>query len=152
MYYTIRGRTDSIEETPYERTINKGKADERKEMVQRFQLTLTIPGQQEAVKVDLSPEKIADLPKFQTMEQWETDETWVIVTADVLRTAKGETDGRAWAMFTFSAVKVEEMSATEKKSLTDARKQVKQIRKQKAAEARKAKAEAKKAASAQPAA
>jgi hypothetical protein len=145
MYFTIRGHVDSFEDTSYQRTVNKGKADQHDETVQRFQLTLTVPGMQENVKVDISPDRIENMPPSKTFDTWEMDETWVVVTADAMRTAKGDTDGRAWAIVTFSAVKVEEMNAQERQALVEARRKVKTARKAKATEARKAKAAAKQA-------
>ena len=150
MYFSIRGRTESIEDKSYQRTIQeKGKPD-REETVTRYQLTLTVPGMTDLVKCDLTPERVEGMPAMKVMEQWELDETWVVVSADAMRLAKGDTDGRAWALVTFSATKVEEMSQAERSTLVDARRKVKSARKQKAADARKAKAEAKKVA--QPAA
>ena len=144
MYFTIRGRAESVEDKSYQRTIQeKGKPD-REETVTRYQLTLTVPGMTDLVKCDLSPERIEGLPAMKAMEQWELDETWVVVSADAMRLAKGDTDGRSWALVTFSATKVEEMSQAERSTLVDARRKVKSARKQKAADARKAKAEAKK--------
>ena len=145
MYFTIRGRAESAEDKSYQRTIQeKGKPD-REETVMRYQLTLTVPGMTDLVKCDLTPERVEGMPAVKVMEQWELDETWVVVTADAMRLSKGETDGRAWALVTFSATKVEEMSQQERATLVDARRKVKSARKQKSAEARKAKAEAKKA-------
>ena len=150
MYFTIRGRAESAEDKSYQRTIQeKGKPD-REETVMRYQLTLTVPGMTDLVKCDLTPERVEGMPAVKVMEQWELDETWVVVSADAMRLSKGETDGRSWALVTFSAVKVEEMSQQERATLVDARRKVKSARKQKSAEARKAKTEAKK--TAQPAA
>lgn len=145
MYFTIRGRVESIEETSYPRLVKeKGKPD-REETVLRYQLTLTVPGMQDLVKCDLSPDRIEGLPAMKQMEQWELDETWVVVTAESMRLTKGDTDGRAWALVSFSVSAVAEMSAPERSALVESRRKVKTARKQKSAEARKAKQAAKKA-------
>ena len=146
-YITARGRVDSIDDTSYEREITKDGA-KVKETVTKFQLILSIPGSSEPMRFDMTPEVAPPVAKA---DQWETDETWVVVTADSMRLMSGSAEGgRAWAMVTFTATKVEEMSAAERATLQAARKQVKQAKKQKAAEAKKAKADAKK--TAQPAA
>ena len=140
-YITARGRVDSIDDTSYEREITKDGA-KVKETVTKFQMILSIPGSSEPMRFDMTPEVA---PPSAKADQWETDETWVVVTADSMRLMSGATDGRAWAMVTFTATKVEEMSAAERATLQAARKQVKQAKKQKAAEAKKAKAAAKQA-------
>jgi hypothetical protein len=145
-YFTLRGRVESIEDTSYTRKAKKG-TQEVEEPVQRFQLTLTVPGMGEGVKCDLSPERVEGLPTQAKMDQWELDETWVVVTADAMRTAQGKTEeGRVWVLVTFAAVAVAEMDAQEKARMAEARKKVKTARKVKAAEARKAKQAAKKTA------
>ena len=140
-YITARGRVDSIDDTSYEREITKDGA-KVKETVTKFQMILSIPGSSEPMRFDMTPEVAPPVAKA---DQWETDETWVVVTADSMRLMSGSTEGRAWAMVTFTATKVEEMSAAERATLQAARKQVKQAKKQKAAEAKKAKAAAKQA-------
>ena len=140
-YITVRGRVDSIDDTLYEREVLKDGA-KVKETITKFQMILSIPGSSEPMKFDMTPEVAPPVAKA---DQWETDETWVVVTADAMRLMSGSTDGRAWAMVTFTATKVEEMSQQERTNLQAARKQVKQAKKQKAAEAKKAKAAAKQA-------
>jgi hypothetical protein len=139
MYFTIRGRVDSIEDTTYPRQVNKGKADEHEELVPRYSLTLSVPGMTDLVRCDLDPERVDNMPAIKVFDQWELDETWVVVTADAFRLAKGNTDGRAWALASFSVIKVEEMPAQERQALVDARRKVKAARKQKAADKRTAK-------------
>ena len=140
-YITVRGRVDSIDDTSYEREVTKD-GSKVKETVSKFQMTLSIPGSSEPMRFDMTPEVA---PAAAKADQWETDETWVVVTADAMRLMSGSTEGRAWAMVTFTATKVEEMSAAERTTLQAARKQVKQAKKPKAAEAKKAKAAAKQA-------
>jgi hypothetical protein len=144
MYFTIRGRVDSFEDSSYERTINEGTTEQTTERVPRFQLMLDIPGVSEMVRCDLSPDRIPDLPGQKVFDKWELEETWVVVTADNFRVSKGQTGKRVWAMSSFSAVKVEEMSAQERQALLDTRRQSKTARKQKAAASRAAKAAEKK--------
>jgi hypothetical protein len=140
-YITARGRVDSIDDTSYEREVVKD-GNKVKETVQKFQLTLSIPGSSEAMKFDMTPEVA---PPSAKADQWETDETWVVVTADAMRILSGSTEGRAWALVTFTATKVEEMSAAERQALQAERKKVKVARKQRAAEKKQAKAAAKQA-------
>ena len=71
------------------------------------------------------------------------DETWVVVTADSMRLSKGETEGRAWAVVSFTATKVEEMTQAQRQELVQARRVSKQDKKQKAAERKAAKKAAK---------
>jgi hypothetical protein len=139
MYFTIRGRVDGIEDTAYPRTVNKGKPDEHEEMVPRYSLTLSIPGMSEVVRCDLDPQRVDNMPAIKVFDQWELDETWVVVEADQYRLAKGDTGGRAWALVSFAAVSVAEMTPQERQKLVDARRKVKTARKQKAAEKRAAK-------------
>ncbi|MBA3824993.1 MAG: hypothetical protein H0X24_13990 [Ktedonobacterales bacterium] len=139
MYFTIRGRVDSFEDSSYERTVNEGTPEATTEMVARYQLMLDIPGVAEMVRCDLSPDRIPDLPALKVFDKWELEESWVVVTADNFRQTKGTKGNRTWAMASFSAVKVEEMSAAERQAILDARRQTKTARKQKAAAARAAK-------------
>jgi hypothetical protein len=133
MYFTIRGRVDGIEDTAYPRKVNKGKPDEHEEMVPRYSLTLSVPGMSELVRCDLDPQRVENMPAIKVFDQWELDETWVVVEAEQYRIAKGDTDGRAWALVSFTVISITEMSAQDRQKLVDAR------RKAKAAEKRAAK-------------
>lgn len=136
MYFTIRGRVDSIEDTSYPRKTKEG---EPQELIPRYSLTVAIPGMTDLVRCDLDPQRVENMLAIKVFDQWEMDETWVVVTADALRLAKGNADGRAWALASFSVVKVEEMPAQERQALVDVRRKVKAARKQKAADKRTAK-------------
>ena len=139
MYITARGRVEEFLDASYTRTVKKD-GKEVEETVQKFRLLLTIPGMQEQMSFDLAPEVA---PDSKTQDRWEMDETWVVVTADSMRLSKGETEGRAWAVVSFTATKVEEMTQQQRQELVQARRVSKQDKKQKAAERKAAKKAAK---------
>jgi hypothetical protein len=143
MYITFRGRVDSFEDTTYTRQVKQKDGSLRDETVQRYQLILSLPGSQEPIRVDVSPERIPDLPTLAILEQWELDESWVVATCDSTRLAKGSTDDRAWALVSFSGAHVQVMNETERKTMLTARRDFKQARKAKAQAAREAKKAAK---------
>jgi hypothetical protein len=129
MFYTIRGEVDGFEDTSYERPVKGSKTGE-KETIQKFRLSLLVPGTTELVSVDLSADS----------------RTWVVVTADTMRHLKGETDGRAWSMISFNASTTPvEMSAQDLGAMQKARREAKKARKA-AAKAQKEKATKKEAA------
>src|SRR6185312_8743749 len=105
---------------------------------------LDIPGVTELVRCDLSPDRIPDLPGQKVFDKWELEESWVVVTCDNFRVSKGQIGQRVWAMASFTATKVEEMSAADRQALLDTRRQTKTARKQKAAASRAAKTAEKK--------
>ena len=140
MYITARGRVEEIIDVSYTRSIKKdGKKVE--ETVQKFRLSLTIPGMQDQMSFDMAAEVA---PDTKTADRWEMDEAWVVVTADSMRLSKGETDGRAWALVSFNATKVEEMTQPQRQELVQARRVSKQDKKQKAADRKAAKKATKK--------
>lgn len=141
MYITGRGHVESFDDASFTRTIKRD-GKEIEETVQKFRLTLAIPGMQEQMQFDMTPEVA---PDTKTQERWEMEETWVAVTADSMRLSKGETDGRAWAVVSFNATKVEELTQQQRQELVQARKASKAQKKQKAAEAKAARKAAKQA-------
>ena len=144
MYITLIGRVDEVNDSSYERTVNRGKSDEHQEAVTQFELQLSIPGMQDRLRVTL-PADVA--PTQAIMDKWEMEEQWVTVTADTMRTLTGETDGRAWALISFAATEVKEVTQQERQQLQDARKTAKAKKKAARAKAKADRAAAKAAGS-----
>jgi hypothetical protein len=134
MYITIIGKVEEVDESSY--TVQS-----TGEVVSKIQLSLVIPGMRERVPCEL-PLDVA--PKPATLEQWEMDEQWVVVTARGLRALGfARTNARAGekavgAMVVFQAAEVREATQDERKKLQEARKadklQAKQRRAQRKAE------------------
>src|SRR5271166_3658309 len=144
MYITLIGRVDEVNDSSYERTVNRGKADEHQETVPQFELQLSIPGMQDRLRVAMA----ADVAPTQAiMDKWEMEEQWVIVKAEAMRTLTGETDGRPWSLITFPATEVKEVSPQERQQLQDARKSSKAKKKAARAKAKADRAAAKSAGS-----
>jgi hypothetical protein len=143
MYITLIGKVEEVDESSY--TVQS-----TGEVVSKIQLSLVIPGMRERVQCELP---LDAAPKAATLEQWEMDEAWVVVTAGGLR-ALGfvRNNMRAGekavgAMVVFQAVEVREATQDERKKLQEARKADKLLAKQRRAE-RKAEREAAKQAEA----
>jgi hypothetical protein len=121
MYFTIIGKAEEVNDASYTReTTKNGKTIE--ETVQRFELSLTIPGMRDRVRVNLTPE-IA--PTQDKLDQWELDEVWVYVSADSMRTVAFEGSKGTGAIVTFNAVQVRETTKQERQQLQQARKAAK---------------------------
>lgn len=134
MYITIIGKVEEVDESSY--TVQS-----TGEVVSKIQLSLVIPGMRERVPCELP---LDAAPKTATLEQWEMDETWVVVTARSLRALGfARTNARAGekavgAMVVFQAAEVREATQEERKKLQETRKadklQAKQRRAQRKAE------------------
>jgi len=137
-YITVRGKVSAIEDTSYERTVKRN-GQKATETVQKFQLTVLQPGSVEPMQFDLDAQVAPDSAK---MEQWELDETWVVVEADQMRRLVGTNadSGKAWAIVSFPAIEVREMTPQEKQGMQAARKDTLQKRKAKKLQAKQAKA------------
>jgi hypothetical protein len=149
MYITLIGKVEEVDESSY--TVQS-----TGEVVSKIQLSLVIPGMRERVQCELP---LDAAPKAATLEQWELDETWVVVTARGLRALGfARTNARAGekavgALVVFQAAEVREATQEERKKLQEARKADMLLAKQRRA-ARKAEREATKqaeAAAAEPA-
>lgn len=134
MYITLIGKVEDVDESSYtNRTTG--------EIVTKTQVSLVVPSMRERLQVEL-PLEVS--PKPATLEQWEMDEAWVVVTAKGLR-AFGFTRSNAragekdtGALVVFQATEIHEASQEERKKLQEARKvektQAKQRRAQRRAE------------------
>lgn len=132
MYITNMGKVEDVDESSY---TNKSTG----EVVSKIQLSLVIPGMRERLICELPLEAA---PKPATLEQWEMDETWVVVSCTGLR-ALGFSrqnvragENAVGAMVVFQAVEVREATPEERKKLQEARKAEKTRAKQRRAERR----------------
>src|SRR5256885_184609 len=78
-YFTLIGKCEEAEDTSYERKTDDGKT----EKVQKFQLSLAMPGMQDPVRVEFAQEVA---PTTDQMNQWELEENWLVVSASAMRT------------------------------------------------------------------
>jgi hypothetical protein len=143
-YFEITGKVEEVDESSYTR---KG-ANGTEETVSKIQLALVVPGMQDRVRCEL-PLELA--PKPETLEKWEMDEVWVVVSADSMRAlAFARSNARpgekaVGALVIFPASEVREVSGEERKRLQERRRaqkvQAKQRRAARAAEREAAKAQ-----------
>jgi hypothetical protein len=134
MYFTIFARVDSIEDASYDREVVRDR-QRITETVQRFQFNLLVPGMKDEVRCVIDA---TNAPAQGEMDRWESDELWVRVAADTLRTLAGDKDGRVWSITTFTATEIREANQQERQQLSQARKAVKAKAKARREEARKA--------------
>jgi hypothetical protein len=142
MYITLIGKVEAVDESSY--TVQS-----TGEVVSKIQVSLVIPGMRERVQCELP---LDAAPKPATLEQWELDEAWVVVTARGLRALGfARTNARAGekavgALVVFQASEVREATQEERKKLQEARKaqkvRAKQQRAQRQAERQAVRAEA----------
>lgn len=135
--FVITGKAEQVDESSY--TVQS-----TGEVVTKMQLTLNVPGMTDRVLCEM-PLDVS--PKSDTLEQWEMDETWVVVSANTMR-ALGFTRSNArpgekavGALVIFQATDVREATEDERRSLMEARKATKIQAKQRRA-ARKAERDA----------
>ncbi len=117
----------------------------------KVQVKLALPSMRDLLLCEM-PE--TDAPPPQKLEQWEMDETWIVIQADALRQLGFERkqaragESAVGAMVIFQAVEIREATPEERKSLNEHRKaqkvKQKQARTKRQAE-RKAQREAEKA-------
>jgi hypothetical protein len=143
--FVITGKAEQVDESSY--TVQS-----TGEVVTRMQLTLNVPGMTDRVLCEM-PLDVS--PKSDSLEQWEMDETWVVVSANTMR-ALGFTRSNArpgektvGALVIFQATEVREASEDERRALMEARKASKLQARQRRAQ-RKAEREATKAKDATP--
>ena len=139
-YLRFFGRVESVDDASYDR--DPKKAGDKPEHIERVQVTISIPKCSEFFKFDCTP-GTTEMPKLADMETWEDNTTWIVCEADSVRTAKGETDGRAWSMTTYPATRIATLSQQEQQQLSAARKAAK-AKAKKASDDRKAARKAKK--------
>jgi hypothetical protein len=132
MYITLIGKVEEVDESSY--TVQS-----TGEVVSKIQLSLVIPGMRDRLMCEM-PLEVA--PKPATLEQWELDEAWVVVSSNGLRALGfARTNARAGekavgAMVVFQAAEVREATQEERKKLQEARKAEKVRAKQRRAERR----------------
>lgn len=133
-YFQITAKCEEVNESSY--TIQS-----TGELVTKVQLSLVVPSMKERVLCEL-PLEVS--PKPETLERWELEESWLVVSADAMRSlAFARSSVRAGekavgSLVIFQAAEVREASPAERKQLQEARKvqkhQAKQRRAQRKAE------------------
>jgi hypothetical protein len=138
--FVVTGKTEQTDESTY--TVQS-----TGEVVSKIQLTLNVPGMTDRVLCEM-PLDVS--PKLDILEQWEMEESWLVVSANTMR-ALGFTrsnvrpgEKAVGALVIFQATDVREATADERRALMEARKVTKLQAKQRRA-ARKAKRDAAKA-------
>jgi hypothetical protein len=116
--FVLTGRAVEVDESSY--TVQS-----TGEVVTKMQLTLNVAGMTDRVLCEM-PLDVS--PKSDTLEQWEMEETWLVVSANTMR-ALGFTRSNArpgekavGAMVIFQATDVREATADERRSLMEQRK------------------------------
>ena len=137
--FVITGKAEQTDESSY--TVQS-----TGEVVTKIQLTLTVPGMNDRVLCEM-PVDVSPRPDI--LEQWEMEESWLVVSATTMR-ALGFTRSNArpgekavGALVIVQATDVREATADERRALMEARKVSKLQAKQRAA--RKAERDAAKA-------
>lgn len=133
-YFEITGKCEEADESRY--TVQS-----TGEVVSKIQLSLVVPSMRDRVLCELPLDKA---PTTDQLSRWELDESWLVVSADGMRTLAFErSNARAGekpvgALVVFQAVAVREATSDERKQLQEARKaqklQAKQRRAQRQAE------------------
>jgi hypothetical protein len=144
-YFQITAKVEEVNESSY--TVQS-----TGEVVTKIQLSLVVPGMRDRVLCELPADKA---PKPDTLDKWEMEESWVVVSADGMRAlAFQRSNARAGekpvgAMVVFQGVEAREASADERKALQQARKAQKVQAKQRRAARQAEKQAAKEAAKAE---
>jgi hypothetical protein len=133
-YFQITAKCEEVDESSY--TVQA-----TGEVITKIQLSLVVPTMRERVLCEL-PLEVA--PKPDSLERWELEESWLVVSAEGMRAlAFTRSNVRAGekavgSMVIFQAAAVREASPEERKQLQEARKaqkiQAKQRRAQRQAE------------------
>jgi hypothetical protein len=117
-YVTLTGKVEAYEESTY--TLQS-----TGEQRSKIQLTLSVPTMRDRVLCEFN---IEDAPKLESLDRWEIDESWVIVSANSFR-AMGfnrknprANEKAIGAMVVFQATDVHEASPEERQQLQEARK------------------------------
>lgn len=125
-YFQITAKVEEVNESSY--TVQS-----TGEIVTKVQLSLVVPAMRDRVLCELPAEKA---PKPETLDKWEMEESWVVVSAEGMRAlAFARNNVRAGekavgAMVIFQGVEAREASADERKALQQARKAQKVAAKQ----------------------
>jgi hypothetical protein len=144
MYFQVTAKCEEVNESSYTRQL----ADGSQELVEKVQFSLVVPGMRDRVLCEMP--KLA-APKPDTLDKWELEEAWIVVSADGIRALGfARTNARAGekavgALVVFQANEVREASADERRALQQARKaqkvRAKQQRAQRQVERQAARAE-----------
>jgi hypothetical protein len=117
-YFQITAKVEEVNESSY--TLKS-----TGEVVTKVQLSLVVPSMRDRVLCELPLEKA---PKADTLEKWELDESWVVVSAEGMRALAFErANARAGekpvgALVVFQGVEAREATPDERKQLQQARK------------------------------
>jgi len=128
-YFEITAKVEEVNESSYTQQATG-------EIVTKTQLSLVVPSMRERVLVEMAQ---ADAPKSDTLDRWEMDESWVVVSADGMRALGFERSNvragekAVGALVIFQAREVREATTEERKRLQEARKAAKLQAKQRRA-------------------
>ena len=128
-YFTITAKLEEVNESSY---TNRSTG----EIVTKIQLSLVVPSMRDRVLCELPLEKA---PKTDTLDRWELEESWIVITADAMRALAFERaniragEKPVGALVVFQAVDAREATADERKQLQAARKAQKIAAKQRRA-------------------
>jgi hypothetical protein len=119
MFITFIGVCDSLDDASYPRDVEQSNGTVVKEIVHQTQVTLTIPGCREVVRVVFLDEDIKVDPA------WEDKMQMLKVTADKFTLTSGVRKAKAWAVLSFHGVSCEKASDAEVGQVNQARKAAK---------------------------
>ncbi len=126
MYITITGKVEEVNVREFSRQLREKQGDawvSHEVMAQSIEVTLTIPTMRDRLRVAFTPE---DAPSSDKLDQWELDESWVIITSSGVRAnAFNGARGMA-ALVTFTGTDIREATPQERQKLQQARKAAKQ--------------------------
>jgi hypothetical protein len=117
-YFEITGKIEEVNESSY--TLKS-----TGEVITKMQLSLVVPSMRDRVLCELPLE---EAPTPDTLDKWELDESWVVVSAESMRALAFERNNvRAGekpvgALVIFQAVAARETTPQERKDLQQARK------------------------------
>jgi hypothetical protein len=117
-YFEITAKVEEVNESSY--TLKS-----TGEVISKVQLSLVVPSMRDRVLCELPLDKA---PKADVLDQWEMEESWVVVLAEGMRALAFErSNARAGekpvgALVVFQAVEAREAKPEERKALQEARK------------------------------
>jgi hypothetical protein len=128
MYFTIYGTCESIDDASYPRETEQEDGSVKTEIVPQNQVTLTIPGMRDVVKVTFAGEVKMD-------PQWEERLVMLKVTCDKFTVSSGIRNKKAWASVGFHGLTIGEADSAGVAEINKQRKAQKAAAKQRRAEA-----------------
>src|SRR5215469_6456837 len=117
-YFQITAKVEEVNESSY--TVQSSG-----EIVTKVQLSLVVPSMRDRVLCELPLEKA---PTAETLDKWELEESWVVVSADGMRALAFERSNaragekRVGALVVYQGVEAREAKPEERKALQEARK------------------------------